>query len=227
MSVFVVANKFSSAKTLTSYYLAKYQFSLGKKVLLINFDDTCIFKRLFKTWKKFYLSYSQNKSNIIANIMKGSSFDLINIFSNIEYHNFSQSEIYEKIANIVKILNDVYEIIIVDTTSTSSLVNDYFINNDFNILVPILLDDSNQIEYYSSFLQTPNINKHNINYFVVSFDKNNNNHIFNLIKLRKYLTNFLLNNFVSFFSSSDETLIFNKKEVENEYKNVFKELKIV
>lgn len=227
MGVYVIANKFSSAKTLTSYYLAKYQSSLGKKVIIFNFSDESIFKKLTKNWKKFRLSNFQNDSNITANIMKGPSFDFFNIFSSTESHNFSLDEIHKKIEYITKVILNIYEILIIDCTSTSSAINQYFISGNFNILVPVILNSESEIHYFSSFLQFNKEQKNNVHYFFASFDKNNNNHIFNSIKFKKDYSSFLMNNFISFFESTDETLIFNKREVEEEYKNIFKELKIV
>lgn len=227
MSTFVIANKFSSAKTLSSYYLAKYQSSLGKKAIIFNFNEKSIFKKITKNWKFFYLSNSQNDSNIISSIMKGPSFDFFNIFSNTEFYNFSIDEIHKKLDYIIDVILNIYEVLIIDCTSTEGLINQYFISKDFNILIPVILNSENEIEYFSSFLHTNKIQNNKIHYFIVSFDRNNNNHIFNCIKFKKHYSSFLLNNFISFFDSTDETLIFNKKEVEEEYKNIFKELKIV
>lgn len=226
MSVFVIANKFRSAKTLTSYYLAKYQSSLGKKVIIFNFDEGSIFKKLIKNWKKFYLSNSQNYSNILVNAIKGPSFDLFNIFSNIESYNFSTNDVNKKLDYIIEVILSVYEVLIIDCTSTNGLINQYFISHDFNILVPVILNTESEIEYFSTFLQDV-AKSNNLHYFIASFDKNNKNQIFNYIKFKKEYSSFLLNNFISFFDSTDKTLIFNKKEVEQEYINVFKELKIV
>lgn len=227
MRTFNFFNNVSSSKSLSCYQLAKFLFKQKYKVLIVNFDENSIYQKMVKKWKQNYFRKLINNEMFIPNISKSQFFDLCNIFTDDNYLELTKEDILVFFKSLKEYAQkEKYDAIIFDSSSSFSNVNEVLLQLSSIVLVPINLEVDNINKILLEWFKIKDANQ-NIHFFISNFDHKNNAHVVSAINVKKRLGEFLLKDYTKKIDTTDSTLPFTLKEIEEDYKNIFKSLKIV
>lgn len=232
MLISLISNKGGIGKSTISLNLAISLARLNKKTLLVDLDA------LGSTLFDFNKTYADVKNKTIWDVLQekeqlancvvtlNEKLDLLcsnTILKKWDSFTTKNDSLSDKLAYLLKFLNDVYDYVIIDTSPQMSLLNETIIKNSNMILIPFA---TKQKDMYATFATLSLLNSFNLNnvpkLLVQNYAKSNS--VTNEIKLSKaeqvlynYLNEFLLSldnkdyviskNFISNSSLLDKTII--------------------
>lgn len=170
-----------------------------------------------------------NKKVLVVNfdIKKNSYLNSIGV----DYINFDNwlNNSYQEFLKTVEERKDVYDFILVDSSSSLSEINLNILKMSNNVIIPIDVSNDNSKEILEILLSLKTKEKFDtkFNFFACGFNKNDIISINSLLKIKKNLNSLLSNVVINKYEFSNIEDLYNNKILMEEYKNLITSLKII
>lgn len=196
---------------------------------IIFFFNTSI---SFKTISLYMFAKILNKKNKKVLII---NFDVQSYMSkkdiNVDFINFdiTSKNCYQEFLKTIDNKKDLYDFILIDSSSTLSEINLNLLKISNNVIIPIDVSNDNSKELLEILLNLKMKERFNstFNFFACGFNKNDIYSVNSLLKIKKNLNSLLSNVIINKHEFNKIEDLYNNKILTDEYKNLIKSLKII
>lgn len=204
-------------KSVSSIIIAK-ELSKSNKVALFDFDIFSNINNILKETKTI---------DLLSNIDKINNDNFISLQFNVLINENIDYKLLSKwLLDIKNVFANNYDFLIINSSSSNGIINNTIFNIIDDVLVTTNLIKENSKEILELLIEIKEKNENNFKtHFLAITDSNDaNNNANSFLKMKKNLSNLLLDTFIKINDTNNEQSILNDKSILNSYSNIIKVL---